>query len=153
MADPLHFGDFGGLWSQIPWFLFGIVLSGLSLTGAYLHVKRQRRRGETRLRTPIFLSYAATLAILVVSARYGWLEIAGLWAGRKLAGRADGGDRLHRRLDTVDGGGADAVDEGGALGLRRISSRQPFLKPLDRIVAGLEIRRLRAASGGAGWWS
>ncbi|MGQ0660876.1 PepSY-associated TM helix domain-containing protein [Sphingosinicella sp.] len=75
MADPLHFGDFGGLWSQIPWFLFGIILSGLSLTGAYLHVKRQRRRGETQLRTPIFLSYAATLAILIVSARYGWLEI------------------------------------------------------------------------------
>jgi uncharacterized iron-regulated membrane protein len=75
MADPLHFGDFGGLWSQIPWFLFGILLSGLSLTGAYLHVKRQRRRGETRLRTPIFLSYAVTVAILIVSARYGWLEI------------------------------------------------------------------------------
>jgi uncharacterized iron-regulated membrane protein len=75
MADPLHFGDFAGLWSQIPWFLFGALLSGLSLTGAYLHVKRQRRRGETRLRTPIFLSYAVTIAILLVSARYGWLEI------------------------------------------------------------------------------
>jgi uncharacterized iron-regulated membrane protein len=75
MADPLHFGDFGGLWSQIPWFLFGILLSGLSLTGAYLHVKRQRRRGETRLRTPIFLSYAMTLAVLILSVRYGWMEI------------------------------------------------------------------------------
>ena len=75
MADPIHFGDFGGLWSQIPWFLFGILLSGLSLTGAYLHVKRQRRRGQTRLRTPIFLAYAATIAILAVSVRYGMLEI------------------------------------------------------------------------------
>jgi len=75
MADPLHFGDFGGLWSQIPWFLFGILLSGLSLTGAYLHVKRQRRRGVPGLRTPIFLAYAFTLAILFVSARYGWMEI------------------------------------------------------------------------------
>jgi uncharacterized iron-regulated membrane protein len=76
MADPIHFGDFGGLWSQIPWFLFGLFLSGLSLTGAYLHVKRQRRRGETRLRTPIFFAYAVTLAILIVSARYGMMEIA-----------------------------------------------------------------------------
>lgn len=75
MADPIHFGDFGGLWSQIPWFLFGCLLSSLALTGAYLHVKRQRRRGETRLRTPIFLAYAATVAILGLSARYGAQEI------------------------------------------------------------------------------
>lgn len=75
MADPIHFGDFGGLWSQIPWFIFGVFLSGLSLTGAYLQVKRQKRRGETRLRTPIFFAYAFTIAILVISARYGWLEI------------------------------------------------------------------------------
>ncbi|MGE3395820.1 MAG: PepSY-associated TM helix domain-containing protein [Sphingomonas sp.] len=75
MADPIHFGDFGGLWSQIPWFVFGVFLSGLSLTGAYLHVKRQRRRGETQLRTPIFFAYAFTIAILIVSARYGMLEI------------------------------------------------------------------------------
>jgi uncharacterized iron-regulated membrane protein len=76
-ADPLHFGNFGGLWSKAIWFVFGIFLSSLSLTGAYLHAKRQaRRQGTTRLRTPIFLAYAATVAILALSVRYGLLEIA-----------------------------------------------------------------------------
>jgi len=76
-ADPLHFGDFAGLWSKAVWFVFGLLLSSLSLTGAYLHVKRRQRREEGgRLRTPIFLSYAATVAILVLSVRYGMLEIA-----------------------------------------------------------------------------
>ena len=40
MADPLHFGTFGGYWTKIPWFLFGLLLTALSVSGAALHSMR-----------------------------------------------------------------------------------------------------------------
>lgn len=40
MADPLHFGTFGGYWTKTLWFLFGAMLTGLSATGAVIYVLR-----------------------------------------------------------------------------------------------------------------
>jgi uncharacterized iron-regulated membrane protein len=51
MADPLHFGDFGGYWTKVPWFLFGLLLTGLSLSGAAIYSLRiaRERGGQARL--------------------------------------------------------------------------------------------------------
>ncbi|WP_240624589.1 PepSY-associated TM helix domain-containing protein [Aurantiacibacter odishensis] len=47
MADPLHFGYFGGYWTKVPWFLFGLALTGLSLSGAAIYSLRiARERGD-----------------------------------------------------------------------------------------------------------
>jgi uncharacterized iron-regulated membrane protein len=54
MADPLHFGYFGGLATKIIWFAFGALLSTLSITGVVVYGKRvtlavQRREITSRL--------------------------------------------------------------------------------------------------------
>ncbi|HET6524460.1 PepSY-associated TM helix domain-containing protein [Sphingopyxis sp.] len=40
MADPLHFGTFAGYWTRIPWFLFGLLMTGLALSGAAIYSHR-----------------------------------------------------------------------------------------------------------------
>src|SRR5690606_10028351 len=51
-ADPLHFGNFGGLPTKIAWFIFGALLTTLSATGIYLYGIRTatdtRVRGRAR---------------------------------------------------------------------------------------------------------
>jgi len=41
-ADPLHFGDFAGLWLKLVYFVFGLILSGMALSGVYIYSKRIR---------------------------------------------------------------------------------------------------------------
>ena len=43
MADPLHFGTFGGIWTKILYFLFGVILSAMSLSGIYIYSTRMRK--------------------------------------------------------------------------------------------------------------
>lgn len=33
IADPLHYGTLGGIWTKILWFVFGLILSGMAITG------------------------------------------------------------------------------------------------------------------------
>ncbi len=52
MADPLHFGTFAGLVSKLVYFVFGMILSGLSLSGVYIYSARLRRRAAPRRARP-----------------------------------------------------------------------------------------------------
>lgn len=75
-ADPLHFGNFGGLWVKAVWFLFGLGLSGLCLTGAYLQAKRQARRdGHVALRRPVAVAYLVTITVLLTAAAFAYREL------------------------------------------------------------------------------
>lgn len=77
-ADPVHFGNFGGLWSKSVWFVSGLALSGLPLTGAYLHAQRQaRRKGIRAVRPAVLGAYTVTVAVLGLSSAYGIIEIRG----------------------------------------------------------------------------
>jgi uncharacterized iron-regulated membrane protein len=41
-VDPLHFGTFGGLATRLIWAIFGLLLTGLAASGAYIYAKRTR---------------------------------------------------------------------------------------------------------------
>src|SRR5690606_29158439 len=43
MADPLHFGYFGSITTKLIWFVFGLGLSTLSITGVIIYAKRLQK--------------------------------------------------------------------------------------------------------------
>lgn len=47
MADPLHFGTFAGYWTRIPWFLFGLLMTALTLSGAAIYSHRIAHSART----------------------------------------------------------------------------------------------------------
>lgn len=65
MADPLHFGDFAGLTSKLIWFVFGLILSGIILTGTYLHAKRLKQNSHKQ-RYGWSVTHFATLSTILI---------------------------------------------------------------------------------------
>jgi uncharacterized iron-regulated membrane protein len=74
-ADPLHFGNWGGLWSKALYFVFGIGMTGLTLTGAYLQAKRQQAGTSTNVgRASLSFAYLFTVAAICFAAWGGYHE-------------------------------------------------------------------------------
>lgn len=77
-VDLLHFGTFAGLPTKLIWFVFGLALSVLCLTGAYLHAARLATPGGDKARWRA--AVPATLATLVL---LGWIVQGGLSEARR----------------------------------------------------------------------
>jgi uncharacterized iron-regulated membrane protein len=80
-ADPLHFGNFAGLAVKAIWFGFGVILAALCLTGAYLHLQRQRRHAiDPPRRRAIIAAYVTTCLVLLATVIGAIKEISGYGA-------------------------------------------------------------------------
>jgi len=77
-ADPLHFGNFSGLAAKLIWVVFGLLLTGMAGSGAYIYAKRTKLAVSSgiglgalnRLGVWKWLSFVAITAIPVVSFLY-----------------------------------------------------------------------------------
>ena len=56
IADPLHFGNWGGLLIKILWFIGGMALSSLILTGIWIYIKRNSK-GKNKKKKSKFWIY------------------------------------------------------------------------------------------------
>ena len=71
LADPLHFGYFGGLTSKIVWFLFGLMVSFSVLSGTYLWALRTTAR-KSRARHPKSQNKGLLIALALSLLYFGW---------------------------------------------------------------------------------
>ena len=70
-ADPLHFGTFGGLITKVIWFIFGLALSGLSITGVVLTWKRLKTKSVSSMQ----LKTLPVLFISLLSCYFYWYPL------------------------------------------------------------------------------
>jgi len=87
-ADPLHFGDFGGLTSKLVWFVFGLLLSLLIYTGTLLHARRLAAGAgrRQRHRWPGTMAAIAVTVIMLIAATTAGFYQARAWYGPELDG-------------------------------------------------------------------
>ncbi|MFC3414335.1 PepSY-associated TM helix domain-containing protein [Algoriphagus hitonicola] len=75
IADPIHFGNWGGLITKVIWFLAGLSLSGLVLTGIWIALKRQMKKvikeGEVVLGFWKYINWG--IALMVVGFMYSFM--------------------------------------------------------------------------------
>ena len=67
MADPLHFGNFGGVWTKLIWFVFGMMMTLLSLSGVVIYALRLFK-AENQTATP-------STSMAAVARGVGWIGL------------------------------------------------------------------------------
>ncbi len=68
VADPLHYGTIGGLWTKAIWFVFGLLVSGMAITGFMLWGSRTIRGAAGReARARVEQAMSATLPLQTLS--------------------------------------------------------------------------------------
>ncbi|MEM1111241.1 MAG: PepSY-associated TM helix domain-containing protein [Pseudomonadota bacterium] len=70
MADPLHFGTLAGTPTRIIWFLFGIMMSALSLSGMYLFGLRIARAEKLPVSQPPSVAWRLSWRDLGIAFRW-----------------------------------------------------------------------------------
>jgi uncharacterized iron-regulated membrane protein len=70
MADPLHFGTFGGYWTKMLWFLFGLLLTSLCVSGVAVYGLRIGRDTAERL---VWARHIQTMWLGM--GRWRWLSV------------------------------------------------------------------------------
>lgn len=88
-VDLLHFGTLGGLPTKLLWFVLGLALSALCLTGAYLHAARLATGGGARARWSLLPG-----AVLTTLALLGWAVAGGVAEARRFGPVVDGVQRM-----------------------------------------------------------
>jgi uncharacterized iron-regulated membrane protein len=73
IADPIHFGDWGGLTTQIIWFILGLILSIAIIFGLFLSIKRISAKYHPSRYSFIF-SILILLVVMGYSALGGFME-------------------------------------------------------------------------------
>ncbi|NHE58183.1 PepSY-associated TM helix domain-containing protein [Cyclobacterium plantarum] len=72
IADPLHFGNWGGLATKIIWFFAGLSISGLVLTGIWIALKRQiKKTGSKPMGSWKYVNWG--LALIVIGFMYSFM--------------------------------------------------------------------------------
>lgn len=83
IADPIHFGNWGGLLTKIIWFFSGLAISSLILTGIWIALRRQARKIAEGVAKPLgawkFINWGITLGIIFFMFSFMVVQYALSW--------------------------------------------------------------------------
>ncbi|MEM8974488.1 MAG: PepSY-associated TM helix domain-containing protein [Pseudomonadota bacterium] len=163
IADPLHFGNFGGLPVKLIWFTFGLFMTGLSISGVWLTWRRLRLNGASRVQLSMLplvllagvagsLSYMATAlpfqsgidlygpAWFVVGLWLGGLALIGLWLFIKRLRRAD-----RKRIGFLNGFYAILILAAGGSAVHATVLQRPFASPVEQDLGSRSVGPVEAS--------
>lgn len=149
IVDPLHFGNFGGLPVKLIWFVFGLFMTGLSISGVWLTWRRLRLNGASRVQLSMLpvillagvagsLSYMATAlpfqsgmdlvapAWFVVGLWLGGLALLGLWLFIRRLSRSD-----KKRVSILNAVYAILILAAGGSAVHATVLQSPFAVPIE----------------------